>query len=281
MNVGYNSELKKQIDKIQWYHEFNFPDGLKARSMTADTSEHRKLWSFIESQLDLIEFKNKTVLDIGCWDGFWSFYAEKRGAKHVLATDDKTQNWAGAEGLKLAHQLYHSSVEIRDDVSIYKVKELGQTFDIILCLGVYYHLVDPFHAFAQVRHCCHEQTIVIFEGDISHQMKPNNVHIDLTNPHKQTFVPSQYILNQMLGAAYFEVVSQIGMYGGRRNKLKHKLMQFRGKISELIGAMLPWTGTTPHLLDRVVSICQPFKGKNPFHAYRPPFQLEKYDDRFC
>ena len=46
---------------------------------------HRKLWRFIEAQLDLLDFRGKTVLDIGCWDGYWSFYAERRGAREVVA----------------------------------------------------------------------------------------------------------------------------------------------------------------------------------------------------
>ena len=35
---------------------------------------------------------------MGCWDGYWSFYAEQRGAARVLATDDASQNWAGSAG---------------------------------------------------------------------------------------------------------------------------------------------------------------------------------------
>ena len=73
---------------------FEFPNGLVARSNTAeDIGSHRRIWSFIEKELDKIDFAGKTVLDLGCWDGYWSFYAERRGAKHVLATDDRTQNW--------------------------------------------------------------------------------------------------------------------------------------------------------------------------------------------
>jgi tRNA (mo5U34)-methyltransferase len=105
------------------------------------------------------------VLDIGCWDGYRSFYAEKQGAKSVLATDDISQNWGGNRGLQLAKTLLGSSVETKDDVSICDLRSLGRTFDVVLCLGVCYHLVDSFYAFAQVRHCCHPNTVVVFEGD--------------------------------------------------------------------------------------------------------------------
>src|SRR5438270_1431121 len=148
------SELQRRIDEIRWYHEFSFPNGLRASPRTPDLTPHRGLWRFIEGQLDRLDFQDKTVLDIGCWDGYWSFYAERRGARLVLATDDKSQNWAGRAGLMLARELLDSKVEPHLDVSIYDLSRFGQ-FDIILCLGLWYQLVDPFDAIAQVRHRCH------------------------------------------------------------------------------------------------------------------------------
>ena len=140
------------IDEVAWYHEFDFGNGLKTRP-TLEIDFHRKVWKFIESQLDAIDFKGKTVLDIGCWDGYWSFYAEKRGASEVLASDDVTQNWAGGNGLRLAKQLLGSKVEVNQRLPVYDLASLGRRFDIVLCLGVYYHLIDPFYALAQIRHC--------------------------------------------------------------------------------------------------------------------------------
>lgn len=273
--------LKKQIDEIKWYHEFDFPGGLKARSSTPDVADHRKFWTFIEKQLDSIDFRNKTVLDIGCWDGFWSFYAEKKGAKRVLATDDQTQNWAGSSGLKLAHKLYRSSVEIRDDISVYKLQDLEEKFDIIMCLGVYYHLIDPFYAFAQIRHCCHDDTIVIFEGDMSHRLQPNSIHFDPSAPERAAFVPSKHSLNLMLSAAYFEVVSQKTLRTEKKFNWRFKLHSFADILFALIDCIVPRTDSSPISLDRVVTVCRPFYGKNTLHPFEPPFQLHRYDDRFC
>src|SRR5687768_12760300 len=104
-------EYQRRIDQVQWYHEFDFPNGLVARSKTEDIVFHRRIWSFIRHELDQIDFAGKTVLDIGCWDGYWSFYAERRGAKSVLAADDQTQNWAGSSGILLAKELMGSSIE--------------------------------------------------------------------------------------------------------------------------------------------------------------------------
>lgn len=73
------SQTQARIDAINWYHEFDFGNGLKAGSKRFGTEIHRRSWKFLKRNLDTIDFKDKSVLDIGCWDGYWSFDAERRG----------------------------------------------------------------------------------------------------------------------------------------------------------------------------------------------------------
>ena len=240
------AELQERIDQIRWYHDIDFPNGLKARSKTDDAEGHRKLWSWMRSELDKIDFAGKKVLDIGCWDGHWSFYAERRGASRVLATDDETQNWAGSAGLNLAKELMGSSIETRTDLSIYEAAKLEERFDIVLCMGVYYHLVDPFLGFSQVRHCAHEQSIVVFEGDFAPDwfVRPQQAaYLDVTDGY-HCFMPTVTCLRQMLEANYFHVLTESTYY------------------------------------ERILVACQPFVGENTLHRYRPPSGLHLYDPRF-
>lgn len=165
------SKQQARIDAITWYHEFDFGNGLRART-GSDPESHRQSWQFIEQNLDAVEFRNKSVLDIGCWDGYWSFNAERRGAQAVLATDDSTQNWAGSAGCLLAKELFDSSVTVDLTLSVYELASLDQRFDIILFFGVYYHLHAPFYALSQIRHCCHKDTIVLIEGPVALMDEP-------------------------------------------------------------------------------------------------------------
>jgi hypothetical protein len=48
--------LQREVDAIAWYHDFDFPNGLTARSKTADADSHRRLWRFIEAELGQIAF---------------------------------------------------------------------------------------------------------------------------------------------------------------------------------------------------------------------------------
>jgi len=265
------SEWQTEIDRIRWYHEFDFGNGLRARNLHPSAPVCRRIWKFIAKHLDQIDFHGKSVLDIGCWDGYWSFDAQRRGAKEVLATDDVTQNWSGGEGLKIAKQLFQSSVEINQEMSVYKLSSLQRKFDIVLCLGVFYHLVDPFRALAEIRHCCHDKTIIVFEGEMAlcglgrgaAQYRCGQV----TNRCPWTFLPSPTAFDSLLKAAYFRTQS--------RSYLSSNVL----KILKWIKRVLVTRRPAP-MIDRALVACSAFEGTNEFYHYKPPFGLELYDDRF-
>jgi len=254
-------ELQRRIDSVRWYHEFDFGNGLHARVKTADAASHRALWRFIQDRLDDLSFTDKTVLDIGCWDGYWSFYAERRGAKRVLATDDSGQNWAGEAGFMLAKELLKSGVDSNLQLSVYDLDRLNSKYDVILCLGVYYHLFDPFYAFAQIRHRCHDNSIVIFEGDAFFgltETPDQSAALYSRDPRKAPrFVPDPKTLRFLLNSAYFEIVAE-----------------YMFPLSQSEREDAPLTG-----VNRMFLVCRAARGLNNCHLYQPPFSLKQYDDR--
>lgn len=266
-------DLQRQIDEIDWYHEFDFGNGLRTTAQMPTAGSHRKIWRFIQSQLDRIDFVGKTVLDIGCWDGYWSFYAEKRGAAAVLATDDTTQNWANGRGLLLAKKLLKSSIEVDQTVSVYELERLNRRFDVVLCLGVYYHLVDPYASFAQIRHCCHRDTIVVLEGDATLGLRSNSMYYNPRKTGHPLFIPTPDGLTQMLMAAYLEAIRQEWMETPRKPSMRRRLAYLLETVSST-------SGETPAKLNRMITVCRPFEGDNPTHLYKPPFGLGRYDSRF-
>ena len=259
-----NLNIQNRIDAINWYHEFDFGNGLVAKSKQPDIEFHRRLWAFIQSKLDPIDFAGKTVLDIGCWDGYWSFYAEKRGATHVMATDDAEQNWASDNGLMLAKELLRSSIETNTNLSIYDLADAKKRFDIVLCLGVYYHLIDPFYALSQIRHCCHDNTIVVLEGDVLGGPEETAIY-NFKDSGRARFQPSQALLARFLEATYFNIVSHAFL----------NPLNFRSRVRR---ALRP-SGWKPPL-NRIVLVCRPFKGRNECYWYPPPFGLDCYDTRW-
>jgi len=74
-------------------------DGLVARTQSPDADETPPDVALHRGRTGpAIDFSGKSVLRPGLLDGYWSFYAERRGAASVLASDDATQNWAGKPG---------------------------------------------------------------------------------------------------------------------------------------------------------------------------------------
>jgi len=105
----------------------------------------------------------RTFLDIGAWDGFYSFEAERRGAAKVLATDHfcwSGPGWGTKQGFDYAHARLSSRVESMDiDLPDLDPSALG-TFDNVLFMGVLYHLLDPYAGLAKAAAMTHDLLIV-------------------------------------------------------------------------------------------------------------------------
>ena len=130
----------------RWYHTIDLGDGVVTPG--ADNTPVRL------ERLDLpASLAGSTVLDIGAWDGFFSFECERRGASRVVATDHYSWHgpgWGTKNGFELARRALGSRVEDIDiDVMDLTPARVG-TFDVVLLLGVLYHLPHPLLALEKV-----------------------------------------------------------------------------------------------------------------------------------
>jgi len=141
-----DDEVKKMFGSVDWwYHYFKIGN---VENTNTKTSRNYQMWvsSIIPENLE-----NKTVLDIGTADGYYSFLCESRGAKKVVAVD-----WTEFPGFTVTHKVLNSKVEFRklviDDSTIgfTKIKsqvgtidEIKEKFDVVLLFGVLYHIPSP------------------------------------------------------------------------------------------------------------------------------------------
>jgi len=126
-----------------WYHRIELRPGLVTPG-TNDSPLHLRL-------LDLpADCSGIRALDLGARDGFFSFELERRGAS-VLAVDYMP---AERTGFPIAAQVLGSRVVFRR-ANLYHLTpaEIG-TFDLVLFLGLLYHLPDPIRAMRIVRSLC-------------------------------------------------------------------------------------------------------------------------------
>ncbi len=85
------------------------------------------------------DLSGKSVLDIGCNGGFYSIEMKRRGAERVLAIDFDE---GYLDQARYAAEVNKADIEFRN-MSVYDLPNLGERFDIVLFMGVLYHLRHP------------------------------------------------------------------------------------------------------------------------------------------
>jgi tRNA (mo5U34)-methyltransferase len=133
---GFEERIQRLADRVHSrfrYHSIELPDGSVLPGL--QPIEHL-LWRFDLFGLPQ-DLRGKRVLDVGAWDGWFSFECERRGAE-VVAVD-----CIALDTFHEAKELIGSKVEyLTLDVNELSARKLG-TFDIVLFFGVLYHLRHP------------------------------------------------------------------------------------------------------------------------------------------
>jgi tRNA (mo5U34)-methyltransferase len=93
------------------------------------------------------DLSGRTVLDVGCNAGFYSIEMKRRGAARVVGIDS---NETYLEQARFAAEVCGAEIEFRR-MSVYEVADLGERFDLVLFLGVLYHLRHPLLALDLLR----------------------------------------------------------------------------------------------------------------------------------
>ncbi len=129
-----------------WFHTFALNRGQGVYTPGKARDHGYRLASIPDS------FVGSSVLDVGAFDGFYSFLAEKRGAARVLAIDSEQyvhwvrDRWAieltGGEGFRAIHRLLGSKVEYRR-MDALEIADSEERFDFIFCFGILHRVENP------------------------------------------------------------------------------------------------------------------------------------------
>lgn len=147
-------ELKARISDLgTWMYRFNLGYGVEtALHDEYLESIHRTRWQMILPELQR-KFQGRwastRVLDTACNEGWFSFEVAKLGAKEVVGFDAREVNIRKAELVQA--QAGASNVTFHVD-NIFNVSpERYGTYDLVMCLGLMYHLEDPMGALRRLR----------------------------------------------------------------------------------------------------------------------------------
>lgn len=139
-------EIRAGMQGINWYHTIDLGHDI----LTPGVDPTPERIPPLEIPADLSGW---SVLDVGAWDGALSFEAERRGAARVLATDSfcwSGEGWGTKAGFEFARSALGSRVEdLEIDVLDLSPDAVG-TFDLVLFVGVLYHMRHPLLALERV-----------------------------------------------------------------------------------------------------------------------------------
>jgi tRNA (mo5U34)-methyltransferase len=131
-------QIQRRVQELgEWFHNLNLR-GVQTAPDHFLGDYPRNKWSAFAEAIPA-DLTGKTVLDIGCNAGFYSIEMKRRGAARVVGIDVDESYLAQA---RFAAQLCEADIELRQ-LSAYDVGRLGEKFDLVLFLGVFYHLRHP------------------------------------------------------------------------------------------------------------------------------------------
>jgi tRNA (mo5U34)-methyltransferase len=145
--IGVDRAVAEEVrDSVPlWFHTFALAPDLYTAGVARD---HRYRLGVLGED----RFAGRSVLDIGAFDGFYSFLAEQRGARRVVAVDNEQYvDWVqarfgidveGGAGFRAISELIDSRVEYRR-MDALDVHQLGEKFDVALCFGILHRVTDP------------------------------------------------------------------------------------------------------------------------------------------
>lgn len=241
------NEITELIEKVPfWFHSIELGHGLVTNGQKSLETLGNEL-----RQMSLPSLTGKTVLDIGAWDGFFSFAAETLGASRVMALDHyvwsmnlskqqeywrncKQQNivpsqyhlvpghWSpgtlpGKLGFDTAHRIRNSKVEqyVGDFMKMDPI-EIGM-YDVVFFLGVLYHLEDPLRGLRRLS--MYTRELAIIETAAVYVDKHENDSLlefygsnELCGDVSNWFAPNLRALEKMCLAAGFKKVVPVSAY---------------------------------------------------------------------
>ena len=219
MNV---EALRERVAAVpHWYHRIELPGGIVTPGFAPLSVEAYQVPD---------DLTGKRVLDVGAWDGFWSFEALRRGAREVVAIDDFSDylgkldetdrpKWHNFDLCREALG-YDETVCSRQEMSVYDVSEerLGR-FDIVFFFGTIYHLRYPLLGLDRLAAVCDAE--IFIESAVLDDYSPYRGGFGKGYPERQVlmefypgdeygnnesnwWVPTLYCLMGLLKAAGFE-----------------------------------------------------------------------------
>ena len=216
------AEARRVLQSVPlWFHTFalNREHDLYTPGVARDHGY--RLASIPES------FAGLSVLDVGAFDGFYSFLAETRGATRVVAVDNEQYvDWVrdrwdveltGGEGFRAMKELLGSRVEYRR-MDAFALGSLQERFDFIFCFGLLHRVENPLGLLRLLTDRLNEGGRILIETygvDADNGNSNGNLHVPAPGevyPHDR-FVYWQFSSSALANLVKFTDLSSFELHG--------------------------------------------------------------------
>jgi tRNA (mo5U34)-methyltransferase len=137
--------LAERIKSYYWFHSINLGEGIITPGLKTRYDISREAATIFGP----LSLRGRTVADIGAWNGCFTVEAKRRGAGRMLAIDDHAWTDPGLRG-KETFDLVMSRLGIAAETRLLDIQKASPEaigrWQVVLFLGVFYHLFDPIAA---------------------------------------------------------------------------------------------------------------------------------------
>lgn len=194
-------ELRRKVESLgPWYQNIDLGQGVStspdSRYGNHPLDRYNSLLPYLPADLT-----GKSVLDIGCNAGFFSVDMKRRGARRVLGIDLFEQH---LEQARFVADHFGLDIEYRQ-MDCYDIPKLGETFDVVVFVGVLYHLRHPLLMLDMIYEQCREMMIfqTITTGPWGVMDIPEDIPLSEAGAHPNIFqhpaYPKAYFIEKRLG----------------------------------------------------------------------------------
>lgn len=258
-------EDERQLHSLKWYHRIELGDGIITPGLPWE-----RLWKPIEKAIRGLDLRGKRVLDIGCWDGKWTFLAESLGAR-VTATDCVSQRWGMRDTFLFAAKLLGCQATYMPQCDVCTLSDTFKSgsFDVVLFMGVLYHLRYPMLALSQVRRVLGTNGLLVLETHAIKDESTSAIYFNYCEPDMEDksnwLFPTTLALRKMIQSSYFQIQQEVHSPTDLRSPLKKRVRR------------LIYPKQKEHI--RVVIVAKAVEREDPGYAFPDSF-LSNYDPRF-
>jgi tRNA (mo5U34)-methyltransferase len=261
-------ELRDRIASFpRWNYRFQFAGGVSTPlpdQNRLNRNEQRRRY-FFERLLELTggSLSGRRVLDLGCNAGFWSLAAIESDADFVLGVDLKQEYIDQAELVFQAKKI--EPARYRFERGNVFTHELGEEFDVVLCLGVMDHVNRPVELFELMLGAGAE--LIVIDTEVSRARSSLFEVSSLYNTRDVVgdglvLIPSREAVADLARRCGFDTVplslnatDYSGMNDYRRERrcafISSRELDLSGLPAQKRGALIPWWVRDPRALTSV------------------------------